>query len=142
MPNCTVSYLWHDLKATEGFRSGVSLHSHTNQSQETLDFLANLGNRYPWIRPFLARMETRAKSRHGLRIDYARSYWTPPMTPKLAFDLERKQIEDLGLRAMVSITDHDNINWLGGRMRHDYFLPCCGVGDFPAINCSISWIEE
>ena len=26
--------------------------------------------------------------------DYARSYWTPPLTPRLAFDLERRQIED------------------------------------------------
>src|SRR5580692_9787485 len=32
------------------------------------------------------------------------------MTPKLAFDLEKKQIEKLGLGSMVSLTDHDNIN--------------------------------
>jgi hypothetical protein len=32
------------------------------------------------------------------------------MTPKLAFDLERGQIEKLDLAAMVSITDHDTIN--------------------------------
>jgi hypothetical protein len=32
------------------------------------------------------------------------------MTPKLAFDLETRQIERLGLSPMVSITDHDNIN--------------------------------
>jgi hypothetical protein len=31
------------------------------------------------------------------------------MTPRLAFDLESGQIEDLGIAAMVSITDHDNI---------------------------------
>jgi hypothetical protein len=45
-----------------------------------------------------------------VRINYAASYWTPPMTPKLAFDLETKQIEKLDLAPMVSITDHDNIN--------------------------------
>src|SRR5579859_1502011 len=110
MPKSCVSYLWRDRNAADGFRTGVSLHSHTNQSQETLDFLASLGNQYPWVRPFLAHMERRAETRHGLRIDYARSYWTPPMTPKLAFDLERNQIEGLGLEPMVSITDHDNIN--------------------------------
>jgi len=31
------------------------------------------------------------------------------MTPRLAFDLESRQIEKLGLYPMVSLTDHDNI---------------------------------
>jgi len=109
MAKATVSYLWRDQNAHEGFRTGVSLHSHTNQSKETLDFLANLGSKYSVIRPFLARLEGRAEKRHGIRVDYASSYWTPPMTPKLAFDLESRQIDDLGLTSMVSITDHDNI---------------------------------
>lgn len=109
MAVATVSYLWRDQKAHEGFRSGVSLHSHTNQSRETLDFLANLGSTYSMIRPLLARLERRAEKLHGVRIDYASSYWTPPMTPKLAFDLESGQIEKLGLSSMVSITDHDTI---------------------------------
>ena len=109
MANSTISYLWRDRKAASGFRSGVSLHSHTNQSQETLDFLANLGNQYPWVRPLMSRLERRSQAMHGVRIDYARSYWTPPMTPKLAFDLESKQIEGLDIAPMVSISDHDNI---------------------------------
>jgi len=85
MAVATVSYLWRDQKAHEGYRSGVSLHSHTNQSRETLDFLANLGSTYSMICPLLARLERRAEKLHGVRIDYASSYWTPPMTPKLAF---------------------------------------------------------
>jgi hypothetical protein len=109
MPNSTVSYLWRDQSAPRGFRAGVSLHSHTNQSQETLDFLANVGNQYPLIRPILARLENRSESQHGVRVNYAAGYWTPPMTPKLAFDLESKQIESLGVASMVSISDHDNI---------------------------------
>lgn len=110
MPHSTVSYLWRDKDAVNGYSTGVSLHSHTNQSHETLDFLANLGNQYPLIRPLLTRLENRAQSFHGIRVNYAASYWTPPMTPKLAFDLESRQIEDLGIESMVSITDHDNIN--------------------------------
>lgn len=106
----TVSYLWRDKDATKEFRTGVSLHSHTNQSKETLDFLANLGSQYPAIRPLLSRLERRSEELHGLRVNYAASYWTPPMTPKLAFDLESGQIEKLDLASMVSITDHDNIN--------------------------------
>jgi hypothetical protein len=109
MPNSTISYLWRDTGAAMDFRTGVSLHSHTNQSSETLDFLANFGNQFPVMRPLLSRLERRAEQIHGVRINYAASYWTPPMTPKLAFDLETRQIENLGLGAMVSITDHDNI---------------------------------
>ena len=109
MAQSTISYLWRDPHASRGFRTGVSLHSHTNQSTETLDFLANFGNQFPVLRPFLSRMERRSESEYGIRIDYARAYWTPPMTPRLAFDLERSQIEKLDLAAMVSITDHDTI---------------------------------
>ena len=110
MPSATINYLWRDKTASKGFRTGVSIHSHTNQSHETLDFLANFGNQYPVMRPLMVRSERRAQQMHGVRIDYSRSYWTPPMTPKLAFDLESRQIQKLGLDSMVSITDHDNIN--------------------------------
>ena len=110
MAKSTISYLWRDPKATRRFKTGVSLHSHTNQSTETLDFLANFGNQFPVVRPLLSRIERRAEALHGIRINYAAAYWTPPMTPKLAFDLERGQIEKLDLAAMVSITDHDTIN--------------------------------
>ena len=109
MASQTVSYLWRDQKAHQGFHTGVSLHSHTNQSRETLDFLANLGSKYATIRPLLARLERRAQEHYGIHVNYATSYWTPPMTPKLAFDLESGQIENLDLHSMVSITDHDTI---------------------------------
>jgi hypothetical protein len=110
MAQSTISYLWRDHHAPRGFRTGVSLHSHTNQSSETLDFLANLGNQFSVLRPFLSRLERRSEDVYGIRINYAAAYWTPPMTPRLAFDLERGQIEKLDLAAMVSITDHDTIN--------------------------------
>ncbi len=110
MPSSTISYLWRDRDAAKGFRTGVSLHSHTNQSQETLDFLANFGNQFPILRPILTCLERRAEQIHGIKINYTTSYWTPPMTPKLAFDLEMRQIEKLDVAPMVSITDHDNIH--------------------------------
>ena len=109
MAKSTISYLWRDQNATRGFKSGVSLHGHTNQSQETLDFLANFGNQYPLMRPLLSRMERRSEANYGTPINYAAAYWTPPMTPKLAFDLESGQIGKLDLAPMVSLTDHDNI---------------------------------
>ncbi len=110
MPASRISYLWKDPAAAGEFASGVSLHSHTNQSKETLDFLANLGNEYHLLRPFIAKAERRCKKRYGLSLNFAAGYWTPPLTPRLAFDLESRQIEKLNLMPLVSITDHDNIN--------------------------------
>jgi hypothetical protein len=106
----TVSYLWREPRAADGFAAGVSLHSHTNQSRETLDFIAELSTDWGVLQPLLRFFEQRCFRFTGIRPDYARSYWTPPLTPKLAFDLERAQIENkLQLPAMVSITDHDDI---------------------------------
>jgi hypothetical protein len=109
--NQSVSYLWREPKAAEGFTAGVSLHSHTNQSKETLDFIAELSTEWGVLQPLMRWCEERCLKTTGIRPDYARSYWTPPLTPKLAIDLERVQIEDkLQMPAMVSITDHDDIN--------------------------------
>jgi hypothetical protein len=106
-----ISYLWKDPEAAKGYSTGVSLHSHTNQSKETLDFLANLGAQYRWMRPILRAGERCSRERHNTPVNYAAAYWTPPLTPRLAFDLENKQIEKkLGLMPLVSLTDHDNIN--------------------------------
>ncbi|MDE3201189.1 MAG: hypothetical protein KGN79_09745 [Acidobacteriota bacterium] len=55
-------------------------------------------------------IEQRSERLHGIPVNYAESYWTPPMTPALAYALEKKQIEELGVKAMVSLSDHDNIN--------------------------------
>jgi hypothetical protein len=110
MPASRISYLWKDPTAAGEFASGVSLHSHTNQSKETLDFLANLGNENKLFRPFIARAQKRCREKYCLSLDFAAGYWTPPLTPRIAFDLESKQIEKLGVMPLVSITDHDNIN--------------------------------
>jgi hypothetical protein len=54
--------------------------------------------------------------RSRIPVDFSRAYWTPPLTPKLAYETEKNQIENLlGLRSLVSLTDHDNIEapmWL------------------------------
>src|ERR1700746_2096219 len=109
MAKSTISSLWCDQGAAQGFRSGVSLHSHTNQSKETLSFIANMGSQLSFLRPFLARFERLSEAKYGVRLVYPAVYWTPPLTPKLAFDLETAQIEKLNVAPMVSITDHDNI---------------------------------
>src|SRR6201993_4569324 len=106
-----ISYLWKDADSAREYSTGVSLHSHTNQSKETLDFLATFGNDYPLVRKVLNYWENRARNVHKITLNYAAGYWTPPLTPRLAFDLETRQIaEKLGLTPLVSISDHDNIN--------------------------------
>jgi hypothetical protein len=105
-----ISYLWKDDDSASKYSTGVSLHSHTNQSKETLDFLANFGASYSWVRKLIAVGEARAIDRYQITINYSAGYWTPPLTPRLAFDLESRQIEKLGVMPLVSITDHDNIN--------------------------------
>jgi hypothetical protein len=110
MSETSISYLWREPKAAERFAAGVSLHSHTNQSKETLDFIAEMSQDWPVLQPIMRWAERRSEEKTGIRPQYARSYWTPPLTPKLAFDLEEKQIENLlQLPALVSLTDHDDI---------------------------------
>jgi hypothetical protein len=106
----SISYLWRKRDAARGFASGVSLHSHTCMSKETLDFLAALGTEFRLLRPIFANRERYCRDVHDFKLDYAASYWTPPLAPCLAFAVERRQIEEhLHLPALVSITDHDDI---------------------------------
>src|SRR5665213_1476087 len=109
MQKLRISYSWRKRDASRGFTSGVSLHSHTCLSKEILDFLADMGSEYKVLRPIFTNRERYCRDL-GFELNYMSSYWTPPLPPHLAFDLERRQIEDtLQLPALVSITDHDDI---------------------------------
>jgi hypothetical protein len=110
MKGSQISYLWKNPDAARNSTTGVSLHSHTNRSKETLDFVVKVisGNGF-WGQIF-RRLEGIHAKHSVLKLDYARGYWTPPLTPRLAFDLERRQIESkLQRPALISLTDHDNI---------------------------------
>jgi len=110
MSRSSISYLWREPEAAKGFTTGVSLHSHTNQSKETLDFISELSKDWSVLQPVMRWAERRCRRLTGIDPDYARSYWTPPLTPSLAFDLERRQIEEkLQISGLVSLTDHDDI---------------------------------
>jgi hypothetical protein len=61
-----ISYLWQQDDIAEDYVTGVSLHSHTNQSRETLDFIAELGRRIRLLQPIMDRMEARARRLHIL----------------------------------------------------------------------------
>jgi hypothetical protein len=104
-----VTCLWKEPSVTKAYRTAVSLHGHTNHSKECLYFIVELANKNRFLRKALAMQERRAQSIRGIRVDFQRAYWTPPLPPLAAFELERNQIEHLGLASMVSLTDHDNI---------------------------------
>jgi hypothetical protein len=84
----------------------VSLHSHTNHSKESLSFIPEFAQRWSLL---LWALEQQYK-RSRVPVDLTKAHWTPPLTPKLAFEAERNQIETvLRLKSLVALTDHDNI---------------------------------
>jgi len=106
----TVTYLWKEPKAHKAYRSAVCLHGHTNHSKESLYFIVEFASRYTLLRRALASQEKRAQRKSAITVDFWKAYWTPPVPPLSAFQLETRQIErGLGLASMVSLTDHDNI---------------------------------
>ena len=97
-------------QTVEGFTTAVSLHCHTDQSKETLDFVPYYASKIPLVSQFLDRELCQYTSRNGEVIDFARAYWIPPLPPRAVLEGEVEQIESaLGLKAIVSVTDHDNI---------------------------------
>src|SRR5215468_12767858 len=63
----------------------------------------------PILKRFFEHKIRRCKAKSGFQVDLTKTYWTPPLSPRMAFDLESGQISELGLHPLVSITDHDNI---------------------------------
>lgn len=92
------------------YRSGVSLHSHTMHSKEFLGRLPAYIAKVPIGSYILEREIGRSHLYTGQIYDFKKFFWTPPLSPREAHELEARQIEDqLGLPALVSLTDHDNI---------------------------------
>lgn len=99
-----IQFAWREPRFPEQFRTGVSLHGHTMHSKECLDFLPRYLHRVPGISQMVSYYESGPR-----RVDFKRAWWTPPLTPASALSLEREQISGLGLRPLVSLTDHDDI---------------------------------
>ena len=104
----SIQFAWRGA-AWQRARAGVSLHSHTSHSKETLDFIPRFAAHVPVVRDLVRAQEAKYRGVHGQDLNYFNAWWTPPLGPREALAVERKQIEDLGLRPLVSITDHDNV---------------------------------
>ena len=110
MKSSRLWFLWEDREATNGFRTGVSLHGHTMHSRENLGFLQGFVAKVPLLSWEIRRLERDFHARTGKTIDYTRGYWSPPLPSREAHALERWHIEQrLGLGALVSLSDHNNI---------------------------------
>jgi hypothetical protein len=103
--------LWRDPGVTRRYRTAVSLHSHTLYSRETLAFIPRIARYVPFLEQEMERQARKYKAESGRELDYDRAWWTPPLAPQAALEVERRQIlERCGLRAIVSLTDHDTID--------------------------------
>lgn len=105
MKNASVSVFWRQPEILTRFRTAVCLHGHTMHSEECLSFLPRYLDCVPGVSQIVRSYQRGPKP----AVDFSRAYWTPPLTPASAMRLEREQIANIGLRPMVSLTDHDNI---------------------------------
>lgn len=96
--------------AVRPWRCGVSIHSHTRHSQESLGFIARFLERRLTTRQWFTAQKEACQRITGITLDLDRAYWTPPLCERIAWEVESRQIEALGLRPMVSLTDHDRID--------------------------------
>ena len=102
--------IWRDRSPLQRFRTAVSLHSHTLHSRESLGFVPRYTAAVPLLAQAIRQQERRYAALTGRKLDFSKAWWTPPLAPREAYDLEKKQIErDLDAYALVSLTDHDDI---------------------------------
>lgn len=108
-PVASVTMNWEEPGAVGAYSTGVSLHSHTSVSEETLDFVKAMCEWVPGVSTALRHYETLCRERHGVALDFERANWRPPLQPRMAFNVEAEQIQRLWLMPLVSITDHDSM---------------------------------
>lgn len=110
MKETRVHLQWSKTAPQARFSTGVSLHSHTLHSLESLDFIYRLARKCPAVGWALRRGEAHYQSLHGSPLDLRRGWWTPPLAPRDAHAVELDQIQSMGLAPIVSLTDHDDID--------------------------------
>jgi hypothetical protein len=110
MKRQSVHFQWNEPQITNHFSSAVSLHSHTDYSHESFTGIHKYAEDSILLRLVITRVSSWYRKATSKELDFPRAYYVPPMSPALAYRLEARQIETLGLHPMVSITDHDTID--------------------------------
>lgn len=98
------------IPLTANAKTGVSLHCHTEYSKEMLDFVPHYAEKLPIIATFWRKERDKYREKEGKEPDFSTAYWSPPLPPASVYEIEKKQINDAGLDAIVSLTDHDSID--------------------------------
>jgi hypothetical protein len=91
-------------------RAAVSLHSHSEHSRETLEFIPRIARQIPVVARYFERGLADYHSENGRPLDFGEWYWRPPVTPAGVIESERAQLQQrLNLPGLVSLTDHDTV---------------------------------
>ena len=143
MRQTKVHHLWRNPAVPDGFTQGVSLHSHTTHSRESLEFIPQYAHRSAFLSKVMDLANWQYTSRTGKTLDFTQTWWTPPLSPQMAVELEASQIsKKLNLAAMVSLTDHDNCQAgleVDGPVSIEWTIPCppsffhLGVHNLPRL---------
>jgi len=91
-------------------KTGVSLHCHTEHSKEMLNFIPHYAAKLPIISYFWNKERRSHIERRGKDIDFEGSFWSPPMSAHDVYGIEKTQMNEAGIEAITSITDHDCID--------------------------------
>jgi len=110
LKNTRLHILHQARSLSRNAKTGVSLHCHTQYSKEMLDFVPHYAAKLPVISYFWKKERDRYLEREGKGIDFSTAFWSPPMTEQDVFRIEKAQMNDAGLEAIVSLSDHDSID--------------------------------
>ena len=109
LKNTRLRILQKETDFKKDVKTGVSLHCHTQFSKEMLDFIPHYAEKLPIINYFWRKERDKYVEREGREINWDTAYWSPPLSEKDVYTIEKEQIEKLGIDPIVSITDHDNV---------------------------------
>ena len=76
-------------KTLSNFRRGISLHGHAQLSREGLGFLKRHIDTVPIVARIAHHALARYRRDHGEELDFNRAFWTAPLSPRDALELER-----------------------------------------------------
>lgn len=97
------------FQVPDHFKAGVSLHSHTMFSEESLDLVHRYTAKLPYLENAIRRMQTEHNTGRRQPLNFNKAFWTPPLSPRQAFRVEEKQIQRrFNLPGLISLTDHDD----------------------------------
>jgi hypothetical protein len=105
----SLHFRWKERELPDRLRAAVSLHGHTSYSWENLRFLHTFKLPLPLIPAALRAAGWHHRRVTGCDLHLERVLWTPPLAPEEAWSVESRQVRDLGLEPLVSLTDHDDI---------------------------------